>query len=60
MTKQEVLERLCDLCSEVMAREFDYLEPADCFCQPNPEHDFQFSPRILQFIEEAVGSRLEP
>jgi hypothetical protein len=59
MTKQEVLERLCSLCTEVMAREFSYALAADCIC--NPDHDpyFQFSPRILQFIEEAVGSRLE-
>jgi hypothetical protein len=59
MTKQEVLEHLCDLCTRVMAREFDYREPADCFCNPKHNPNFQFSPRILQFIEEAIEAHLE-
>jgi hypothetical protein len=59
MTKQEILERLCDLCTRVMAREFGYLEPADCFCKHEPDLDFRFSPKVLQFIEEAVEAHLE-
>jgi hypothetical protein len=58
MTQQEVLERLCALCTEVMAREFGYEVAADCFCNSKHNPGFQFSPQIIRFIEEAVTARL--
>jgi hypothetical protein len=58
MKRKEIIERLCALCTDVG----DYFEekfPHDCFCHRNstPSNDFQFSHKIIEFIEDIV--RLE-
>lgn len=59
MTKQEVLMSLCSICHSVMDKKFDYMEPADCFCVGSSDSNFQFSPKVLDFIRDAVREKLE-
>jgi hypothetical protein len=57
MTKQEVLERLCNLASKVGEEEYKNLRAHDCFCGENElskESDFQFDTKILEFIEKST------
>ena len=67
MERNEVLERLCSLTSEVMRRKFGAAVPADCFCAKGVENrnilqtlniDFQFSESVLSFIETTVREKL--
>lgn len=58
MTKEQAINRLCNLTSKVMQMEFNNQEPADCFCQcANLPHQHT-SEKIIRFIEEAVGEKL--
>lgn len=58
---RQVIERLCNLVSEVgLVRYHDEL-PHDCFCGTNPrgiKFDFQCDEEIIAFIESAVRARL--
>jgi hypothetical protein len=58
MTKRAVLERLCILARKVGEEEYNSLEPYDCFCGEKIHPDYQFSTQILEFIEEAVNTKL--
>ena len=58
--KQEVIERLCALCEEV-GDLFNYKYPVDCFCRKDPPSGFtyQFSEKILEFIEKAIREKIK-
>jgi hypothetical protein len=58
MKREEVIKRLCALSAEVMCSRFKYQEPADRFC--NVQCNFQFSERVVEFIESAVREKLQP
>lgn len=58
MDKDAALIRLCHLTSEVMARRFDYHEPADCFCSHSFRHETT-SEAVIEFIENAVRKELK-
>ncbi|VVB52097.1 Uncharacterised protein [uncultured archaeon] len=67
MTREEVLNKLCTLCTEVSKKRFGNSEASDCFC---PQGDisrliairyglnFQFSDKVIAFIEQAVKEKL--
>lgn len=60
MTRDEAVERLCEICDFVAGTEYGYREAADCFCgkkESNPAH-FRFSEKVLRFIEVAVEEKL--
>lgn len=59
----EVITRLCSLCTEVGERLYDSIEAHDCFCghaQNTNDADFKFYSRILDWIEEIVEMSLPP
>ena len=59
MEKQAVIERLCQLTTDVMAHGFNFSEPADCFCNEDlQDNNFQFSEDVILFIEAAVKEKL--
>jgi len=61
MTRQEVIERFCQLSDEVNKSVFHYDVPSDCFCGhsefPRSFH-YEYSEKILNFIEEAVNKSI--
>jgi len=59
-SKDEVIRRLCALSTEVMEKQFDYQQAADCFCSdgPIPDEHFIFSHAVLEFIENSVRSAM--
>ena len=61
MNRNEVLERMCKLSTKVMIDMFDASVPADCICIDNARQKqyFQFSEKVMSFIEDAVNSKLE-
>lgn len=61
MTKNETIERLCALTSQVgSGQKFANKFAHDCFCHKarHPEWSFEFDEKIIQFIETAVQERL--
>lgn len=60
MTKQQVLERFCNLAKKTMEKHFRYAKAADCFCGDNPNGmvNFQFDEEVMEFIEKAVDKAL--
>ena len=62
MDKQETLEALCALCTEVRdAKSKD--SPSDCFCGQNElasagQQWFQMSPGVIEFIIQTVREKL--
>ena len=63
MTKQEVIEDLCNLCSVVGREAFKHKVAHDCFCGMNPlgvhEGGFQFDTEVYAFIVSAVLEKLK-
>lgn len=60
ITKEQLLEKLCLLCSTVGAMRFDHKHPHDCFCEQStscPE-EFLFEEGIVDYIIEAVEEKL--
>ena len=59
MKKEEVIFDLCCLCMET-GKHFDSLFAHDCFCGMAPDHGapFQFDPRILKYIRQAVYEKI--
>lgn len=60
-TPKKVIERLCNLVSEVGSVRYADTIPHDCFCGKNPrgvKFDFQVDEDIINFIESAVRARL--
>jgi hypothetical protein len=61
--KQEVLSKLCALCTEVGDKVFNHHSATDCFCGKidtavTPEH-FHFEQPVLDFILKAVKEKIE-
>ena len=57
----KVIERLCNLVSEVGSLHYRDELPHDCFCGTNPrgiKFDFQCDEEIIEFIESAVHAGL--
>lgn len=54
--KEEVIKTLCAIASGVAEKKFKWEEPADCICADSTVD--QFSPRVLDFIAEAVNQKL--
>jgi hypothetical protein len=67
MKATKIIERLCCLASKVGDQAFNAQEAHDCFCPHFTDEDschlpgggFQFSEKVLAFIEEAVNEKLE-
>ena len=57
MEKKKVIERFCALASKVGEEQFHSTLPTDCFCGEEIA-GFQFSEKVLDFIEEAVEAKL--
>ena len=60
ITKEQLLEKLCLLCSTVGAMRFGHELPHDCFCEQStssPE-EFQFEECVVDYIIEAVEEKL--
>ena len=57
--KQDVIERLCKLAAKV-GEHYEYQYAHDCFCHQSEQSlmDFRFEEEILEFIEEAVESKI--
>jgi hypothetical protein len=60
MKKQEVIEKLCELCDHVADKKFGWELSADCFCGKKKIADehFKFDEEILNFISEAVEEKI--
>jgi hypothetical protein len=56
ITRKEVISRLCELTSKVGNQVFNNTVPHDCFC--TEEKGFQFSEKVLEFIEDAVKKEI--
>jgi len=60
ITRDEVLKALCAITTKV-GKHLDNMQPYDCFCRAfadtNP--NFQFSPEVIAFIEQAVQAKIE-
>lgn len=55
MNKNDVIRRLCAMCTQVNDEVFGYSVAADCFCDVTQDGgDFQFDPVVLDFIGQAV------
>ncbi len=56
MDKQWTIEQFCALASRVGTLVYHENEAHDCFCSENAvvTYHFQFSPKVLTFIENAV------
>lgn len=59
MKPDEIIKRLCKLASMVGETKCEAVLSHDCFCGDQPVgFDYSFSPKILQYIEDAVKSKL--
>lgn len=57
MTKNEVIAKLCELCTKVGNEHFKHEISYDCFCDENMT-SFQFDEKIIEFIETAVEEKI--
>jgi len=57
--KRELVDRFCKLSRRVAHCQFRFREPADCFCALHDDPYFQFSEKVIKFIEEAVEEKLD-
>jgi hypothetical protein len=61
LTKEQVIERFCELSDKVATKLYNNTEPADCFCRGekfNTVGSFQFSASVMNFICEVVENHL--
>ena len=60
LTKEQVIEELCNLATRVSGEKFNHTLPHDCFCGENKfsENDFQFDSEVLDFIIKCVEENL--
>lgn len=61
MTKDEVVERLCELASRVGSEVFQDQSAHNCFCGENDLSErfgFRFDEEVLLWIESAVKERM--
>lgn len=59
MTKDQVIERFCNLATTVNSKKFNFTRAADCFCHQSDEQaNFQFEEEVICFIEDAVEKEL--
>lgn len=60
MTKDEVIQRLCRLCTNTNNKVFKFKFATDCICGENQLKlgGFQFDTEVLNFIEAAVEEKI--
>jgi hypothetical protein len=60
MNKEQVIERLCKLASEVGEEMWNGEKSHDCFCHKSMNDDahFHFDERVLEYIESVVRNEL--
>lgn len=58
MNRQEVLEKLCEICTRVNEKHFDWDYKSDCFCGDNKYSPGEFDEEIIDFISEAVDEKI--
>ena len=58
MIKEQVITRLCELCTLVGEKVYNHQKAHDCFCSSS-KRDWQFDEDILKFIEEAVRGKID-
>jgi hypothetical protein len=62
MTKKEIITEFCALATMVGDSVFNSDIPHDCFCSESnvvPDAGFQFSKKVLEFIETAIIEKIE-
>ena len=60
MDKEQVIEELCLLGSQVGAEVFNHKVAHDCFCQhATGTFNFQFDQEVLDFIKGAVEDKIK-
>ena len=59
MKRDDVIERLCELCAYVGSIEFKEQKAHDCFCDGQYDNYFQFDECVLEYIENAVEEKLK-
>jgi hypothetical protein len=62
MDKDELLEELCSLATEVMNKEYNFSKAANCFCgkkEPDFFSNFEFDKEVLAFMKLAVREKLD-
>jgi len=61
LDKLEVIQRFCELSSNVGMVKFKHQIPHDCFCGDNniTQGSFQFGEEVLEFITDAVNEKLK-
>jgi len=60
--RKKVIAVLCDICTDINDKVFEYSGPSDCFCGKNPvieDSFFQFDESIINFIKDAVNEKIE-
>ena len=59
ITKLSVLERLCNLSSNVCDKVYDFTVPADCFCTNKMDKHYLYDEQVIKFIEDAVNNKIQ-
>lgn len=59
LTKQQIIEELCTLATEVNEKVFDYSVATDCFCTKEESSDYRFNQEVLDFIKAAVKEKIK-
>lgn len=60
MNKQEIIVRLCALCTKVGEEAFHNTVEHDCFCAEKASMKFErVHPEVIAFIENAVSEKLQ-
>ena len=58
LTKPEIIKKLCDLCTHVNSKVFDYTLATDCFCDKPEDENYRFNQEVLEFIRQAVSEKI--
>jgi hypothetical protein len=59
MTREEVIEHLCDTVGIVFHSIKDFSSTSDCFCGKCYTGNFQHSGKTLEYVREAVIEKLK-
>ena len=59
LTKDEIVKQLCELCTDVNSRVFDYTVATDCFCNKPEDENYRFDEEVLEFIKEAIEEKIK-
>jgi len=59
MERNEVIEKLCEICSRVNEKHFEWDYKSDCFCVENKCSPGEFDEQIIEFISDAVDEKIK-